>query len=72
MSRSAELDAKIAAMVERWKEHDAIYLAARELRKQRKQRSLAVRVQNAGRTLVVVIVLLLHRLRRLREQLPER
>ena len=72
MSRSTELDAKIAAMVDRWTEHDAIYLAARELRKQRKQRSLAARMQNAGRTLVVVIVLLLHRLRRLREQLPER
>ena len=57
MRQSADLDRKIAAMVERWKEHDALYLAARELRKQRKQRSLAVRVQNVGHALVVVIVL---------------
>ena len=69
MSRSAELDAKIAVVVERWKEVDAIYLTSRELRKQRKQRSLAVRVQNVGRALVVVIV---RHLKGLYEQLQAR
>ena len=64
MSRSAELDAKIAAMVERWKEHDAIYLAAKELRARKCARSMTTRIRTGCSAVVVFVTLYVKQLRR--------
>ena len=64
MSRSAELDAKIAAMVERWKEHDAIYLAAKELRARKCARSMTTRIRTWCSVIAVFVTLYVKQLRR--------
>ena len=64
MSRSAELDAKIAAMVERWKEHDAIYLAAKELRARKCARSMKTRIRTWCSVIAVFVTLYVKQLRR--------
>ena len=64
MRQSADLDRKIAAMVERWKEHDALYLAAKELRARKRARSMTTRIRTWCSVMAVFVTLYVKQLRR--------
>lgn len=64
MRHGVDLDKSIAALVETWKAHDALYLAAKELRARKRARSLRTKLRAGCRAAVVFVALYVKQFRR--------